>query len=86
MHSHVLPIPPWTCTAVSQTLACGARAVRLRHPPGGAGLVGPELVDGPRRVQRDAERPLHQAPRLREQVLHRLKRSDRTPYCRRSFA
>ena len=77
MHSHVLPIPPCTCTAVSQTVRGGAGAVRLGDPAGGARLVGREVVDGPRRVQRDAERTLHQTVRLGEQVLHGLERTDR---------
>ncbi len=76
MHSQVLPIPPCTWTAVSQTVRAARGAVRLGHPAGGARFVGVEGVDGPRGVEGDAERSLHQAHRFGEQVLHRLEGSD----------
>ena len=57
--------------------ARGAGAVRLGDPAGGARLGGREVVDRPRRVQRDAERTFHQAARFGEQVLHGLERADR---------
>ena len=41
--------------------ARGAGAVRLGDATRGARLGGGEVVDGPRRVQRDAERALHEA-------------------------
>src|SRR5262245_50574340 len=56
--------------------ACGARAVGLGHPPRGAGLVGRELIHGPRGIQRGAERPLDQAASLREEMLHGLEGPD----------
>ena len=56
---------------------CAARAqYALATRPAERG-VGREVVDGPRRVQRDAERALHEAVRLGEQVLHGLERTDR---------
>ena len=76
MHSHVLPMPPWTCTAVSHTVRGGACAVRLRDATRGERGVGREVVDGPRRVQCDAVRTLHETVRFREQVLHGLEGPD----------
>ena len=78
MHSHVLPMP-----AVHLDRRLAHRAARRgRSTPWRPGrptqrVGGLEVVDRPRRVQRDAERALHQAPRLGEQVLHRLERPDR---------
>src|SRR5262249_4425701 len=55
---------------------CGARAVGLGHAPRGAGLVGRELVDGPRRIERGAQRPLDKAASLGEEMLHGLEGPD----------
>ena len=77
MHSHVLPIPPCTCTAVSHTVRAARAQYAFATRPAATRVVGREVVDGPRRVQRDAERALHQAVRLGEQVLHGLERADR---------
>ena len=76
MHSHVLPMPPCTCTAVSHTVRAARAQYALATRPGGERVVGREVVDGPRRVQRDAERALHEAARFGEQVLHGLERTD----------
>ena len=76
MHSHVLPIPPCTCTAVSHTVRAARAQYALATRPAAARVGGREVVDGPRRVQRDAVRTLHQAARLGEQVLHGLERTD----------
>jgi len=51
-------------------------AVGLGDPSGGEGLIGFEGVDSPLRVQGYADRTLHQAVGLGEQVLHGLERSD----------
>src|SRR5262245_52555097 len=56
--------------------ACGARAVGFGHAPRGAGLVGRELIDGPRGIERGAERPLDQAASLGEEMLHGLEGPD----------
>ena len=76
MHSHVLPIPPCTCTAVSHTVRAARAQYALATRPAAQRVAGREVVDRPRRVQRDAERTLHQAVRLGEQVLHGLERTD----------
>src|SRR5262245_6754107 len=56
--------------------SCGARAVRFGDAPRGAGLVGRELINGPRGIQRGAERPLDQAASLGEEMLHGLEAPD----------
>ena len=76
MHSHVLPIPPCTWIAVSHTVRAARAQYALATRPAARASSGGEVVDGPRRVQRDAERALHQAARLGEEVLHRLERTD----------
>ena len=76
MHSHVLPMPPCTCTAVSHTVRAARAQYALATRPAATRVGGREVVDGPRRVQRDAERALHEAVRLGEQVLHGLERPD----------
>ena len=56
--------------------AGGTCAVRLGHTPGGNRVVRLEIVDRPGCMESDAERTLHQAVRLGEQVLHGLERTD----------
>ena len=77
MHSHVLPIPPCTWTAVSHTVRAARAQYAFATRPAASASDGCEVVDRPRRVQRDAERAFHQAARVGEQVLHRLERTDR---------
>ena len=76
MHSHVLPIPPCTCTAVSHTVRAARAQYAFATRPARERVGGREVVDRPRRVQRDAERALHEAARLGEEVLHGLERTD----------
>ena len=76
MHSHVLPMPPCTWTAVSHTVRAARAQYALATRPAARASVRREVVDGPRRVQRDAERALHQAACFGEQVLHGLERTD----------
>ena len=76
MHSHVFPMPPCTCTAVSHTVRAARAQYALATRPAARASAGGEVVDGPRRVQRNAERTFHQAPRVGEEVLHGLERTD----------
>ena len=63
------------------------RSTPWRPRPAASASAGGERVDGPRRVQRDAERALHQAraPRRAGAAPPGTSRSA-TPYCRRSLA
>lgn len=77
MQSHVLPMPPCTWIAVSQTVRAARAQYALATRPAARAPRGRELVDGPRGVLRDADRALEQAVRLGEHVLHRLEGADR---------
>src|SRR5262245_34073301 len=56
--------------------ACGARAVGLGHASRGPGLVGRELIHGPRGIQRGAERSFDQAASIGEEMLYGLEGAD----------
>ena len=77
MQSHVLPIPPCTCTAVSQTVRAARAQYALATRPAARASSGASWSTAHDAVERGAERSLHQAARLGEEVLHGLERSDR---------
>src|SRR5262249_59939797 len=54
----------------------GPGAICLRHTTGRPRFLRLERVDGPRGVQRNAERPVHETARFGKEVLHGLERAD----------